>query len=397
MGENRVNIKPYAAYTIKLIKNVLKNGEPEAMPEDIDFDLLYRFASSHNVANIIYLGLVNAGVDRKLLGQFEAAYNYAIAVDAAQQYYLETISDAFEENGIMHLAMKGAVLKQLYPSSDLRKSGDIDMYFDNADSEKVKSIMEKIGFETLEYGEQHIHDKYLIDGKILVEMHRALMSEKYFEWGAMCRDIAHNLVLDAGYEYRYKMTDEDYYLYMTAHMAKHMKYGGIGIRFIIDIWVYLNKYYEKLNWEYIARKLREGNLYKFENLCRRLSNIWMEGGECEKELDELENYIISNGLFGNAKQYVVSEYVNNIGVGKPSAGLKLKRYTDAFFLPFKAMRGKYPILKKLPILLPFCWLHRGISCCIFNKEKLISFNERYSDISREQIEKMAEFKRKIGL
>lgn len=395
MGEQQINIKPYAEYTIKLIRNVLKSEPAASVPEGLDLSVLYRFTASHNVANIAYLGLLNAKAEG--LEEFEKAYNYAIAIDAAQGYYLEAISDEFEANGILHLAMKGAVLKRLYPSSDLRKSGDIDMYFDNSDSERIRSVMEGMGFETREYGEQHIHDKYVIDNKVLVEMHRALMSERYFEWGAMCADITKNLVLVPGLKHRYKMTDEDYYLYMIAHMAKHMKYGGIGLRFIIDIWVYLNVFNDKLDWKYISDKLNAGHLYRFEELCRRLSYVWMEDAERGNEMDELESYILSNGLFGNAKQYVISEYVNNMGTEQLGSKNKLKRYMNAFFLPFHSMRGKYPILRKLPFLLPFCWLHRGIKTVLFNREMITDYNERYSDVSREQIEKMAEFKQSIGL
>jgi hypothetical protein len=53
-----------------------------------------------------------------------------------------------------------------------------------------------------------------------------------------------------GYNYSYCLSDEDFYIYMIYHCAKHFKSGGLGIRMLMDVYVYLNSH-QNLDREYI--------------------------------------------------------------------------------------------------------------------------------------------------
>jgi hypothetical protein len=73
-------------------------------------------------------------------------------------------------------------------------------------------------------------------------------------------------------------------------------------------------------------------------------------------------YIFSGGVFGSQE--------NNIAVEKTKVnvvGYTLKR----LFLPYKSMVIAYPILKKVPVLLPFCWIARGFR--LFSKKDRARF------------------------
>ena len=50
---------------------------------------------------------------------------------------------------------------------------------------------------------------------------------------------------------------------------------------------------------------------------------------------------------------------------------RLKYFFGRIFLPYRAMCGLYPVLKKIPVLLPFCWVARWIKA-IVRKPKLIA-------------------------
>ena len=51
------------------------------------------------------------------------------------------------------------------------------------------------------------------------------------------------------------MSIDDFYLYMVGHMAKHFKFGGIGIRMLLDFMIFENRLEKDCNRSYIEFNL----------------------------------------------------------------------------------------------------------------------------------------------
>lgn len=389
-------METYITYLIHLIRCAILNEQPNPIPHGIELDKLLEFAQSHTVENIAYISLKKLNLPPSSAMQlFEEFYGHAVINDATQQYYLEVVADALEENKIRHCIMKGPIIKKLYPSSDLRQSGDIDIFVDDENTEKVREIMEGLGFTTTNFNKANSHDEYRIDKTIIVEIHRTLISNKC-PWQKECQKIVDRLVLSDGYKYRYDMTDEDYYIYMIGHMAKHMKYSGIGIKMVLDVWIYLRKYKNSLDWDTLNKHLKECGLYRFENCVKNVCSYWFEDKVQDNLTKTMALYIGTSGNFGTHEQLMTSRMAGN-AVGTTSETLgRWVSYSKIFFWPYKNMSERYTILKKLPFLLPFCWVHRGLKA-LFNKEKADLIRSQYHDYDMEYGKKLIEFKKEIGL
>ncbi len=390
-------METYITYLVHLIKCAILDTQPNPIPGGIELNALIAFAQRHTVENIVYLSLKKLNLlsspEMQLLEEY---YGHAITVDATQQYYLEMIIDALEENKIRHCVMKGPVIKKLYPTSDMRRSGDLDIFVDDENTEKVKGIMESLGFTAENFNKANSHDEYKIDQNIIVEIHRTLISNQC-PWQKPCQRIADRLILEDGCQYRYRMTDEDYYLYMIGHMAKHMKYSGIGIKMVLDVWIYLQKYERELNREQLNKHLKECGLYKFENIIRNVCDYWFN----DKDADDLTKatalYIGTSGNFGTYEQLMMSRMGENaLGTTNESIG-RCVSYVKMFFWPYKNMRERYTILKKLPFLLPFFWIYRALNTLLFNKEKARHIREQYHNYDMDNSKQLIDFKKKIGL
>ena len=353
-------------------------------------------AQQHKVENIIYLPLKELNIqDEKIMPLFEELYNHAIINDATQQYYLEVVTDELEAQRIRHCIMKGPVVKKLYPSSDMRQSGDLDIFVDDENTEKVREIMESLDFETENFNKTNSHDEYKIDQNVIIEIHRSLISNKC-EWQSECQKITDRLVLADGCQYRYDMTKEDYYLYMIGHMAKHMKYTGMGIKMVLDVWVYLNAYISILDWDKLNGFLDDCKLLEFEKNIKRLCDYWFNGKEADAIISKLSDYIVLSGNFGTEEQFLAGEMARNSAGMDNKTVSKLIYYAKIFFFPYKKMCERYTILKKVPVLLPFFWLHRAFTA-FFDKEKATDIKNRYEDVDMEYGKKIIEFKKNIGL
>lgn len=88
-------------------------------------------------------------------------------------------------------------------------------------------------------------------------------------------------------------------------------------------------------------------LKNFEATLFREIGLWFEGESAV--LDETGLEILSDGVYGRAEKRWIKES-RKAGRGKYLFG--------RLFPPFRTMKQAFPVLKKLPFLLPFFWIWR---------------------------------------
>ncbi|MDO5138965.1 MAG: nucleotidyltransferase family protein, partial [Oscillospiraceae bacterium] len=211
--------------------------EPEKIA-GFDLDHLYEAAQKHMLASMIGQILQKAGVTTPA---FKTAISKAQRKIVILTDDLSKIVSALEAAEVWYMPLKGAVLKNYYPSFAMREMSDIDILFDATCAEEVKTIMKGLGFQVKSFGTSN-DDDYLKPPVSNCEMHRALFGDKHdrklYEY---YKDVKHHLLKDEGNNYGYHFSPEDFYIFMIAHEYKHYSTGGTGLRSLLDTYVYLQK------------------------------------------------------------------------------------------------------------------------------------------------------------
>lgn len=298
-------------------------------------------------------------------------WKHAVNNDMTQQYYLELVTDAFEKHGIDYMILKGLSLAKLYPTTDCRQSGDCDIYVGKDTAEIVQPIMEELGFTTERIDEYGHHDVYRIDKLGMFELHHDLVDKSY-KWEKTISKSLNRLVKVDGYEHCYTMTPEDFYVYTLCHAAKHVARGGSGIKSMLDLWLYTRCYKDKLDYNKLNSFLEECGVLKFHMSVMELCDMWFEGKDCTHAyINDFAHIIAIGGCYGDEEAF------NNADAAKSFLGIntewarKLYRYFKVTFYPLNWMQVRYPVLKKMPVLLPACWIHRAVNA-IINKQDVIN-------------------------
>ena len=236
---------------------------------------------------------------------------------------------------------------------------------------KISSLFQKEStLVATEAGLDEHHDIYTFLGICNVELHKLLIvgeMEDYFQIGF---ERAH---LKEGFSHTYELSIEDFYIHVLGHMAYHFAHGGVGIRLALDIRVYLDKYGDVMDREYIKQELQKAGLYTFACHAEKLAEIWFLGAESNEFYDELGTYIVESGYLGTQEHKEILEVVKQSGESV-NEGARWKAIVTAIFPPYRTMAFLYPVLKKVPILLPFTWGARWINV----------FRKRRKNISRIQ-------------
>jgi hypothetical protein len=142
-------------------------------------------------------------------------------------------------------------------------------------------------------------------------------------------------------------------------MAYHFVGGGCGIRTLMDIWVMEHR--ANLPYTCAEQLLKKAGIYKFAEEMSNFANICFSGGEEDEFFNAVMSYICYGGVYGNME--------NKLAAYKSKDKSSFAYLLERIFLPYKGMTVLYPILKKHPYLLPFCWVARWIKALFKGKTR----------------------------
>ncbi len=366
----------------KLTEEERNNYSPDLLQD------LLKITSKHDVVHLLVFGLKQNELITKENSDIEKCILKAVYRYERLRYEYENLCSTLEEAQIPFLPLKGSVIRKYYPEAWMRTSCDIDVLVHETDSEIAKSILvENCGYT---YQETGSHDMSLFSPSgIHVELHYNLVEDgRANESSKTLKNVWCNTVVRDGFEYWYEMTDEMFYYYHVAHMAKHFEDGGCGVRPVIDLWILDNLHHtDKSKRDDL---LAVGNLLKFTESVRRLSRIWFENKEYDPVTKQMEDYILRGGVYGNNE--------NRIMVHQQRKGGKIKYALSKIFIPYDVIKFQYPILQKHRWLTPFMEVRRWFKLifCGHAKRSMreLSYN---SNISQSQADEMKNFLYEIGL
>ncbi|MBQ7352529.1 MAG: nucleotidyltransferase family protein [Clostridia bacterium] len=367
---------------IALIKDSLDEKKPEECPK-IELDSLYKLAKAHQIIPLIFYGLAQIPELEKspAFMKFMMTSASLVSFSEAQLSMLNQLFECFDKEGIEHLKMKGTILKKLYTYPEMRMMSDADIYVKIEKYPKIKAILEKLGFT---FKCESDHEIIWCKDELVVEIHKRLIPSytkdlaRYYEGKEW-----EKLFLVENGRYEYKMKDEDTFIYLFTHFAKHYRDGGIGIKFMTDFYVFMNKL--QLDYAYIESELEKMGLLEFYKNTKKTLDVWFCGGEENEVTDLITRKIFTSGAYGATKEKKRAEALKLSGKEKDLKKAKRKKKRGLLFPSYKQMCSKYKWLKKAPFMLPIMWIVRLVVALFKGKKSLKTFN-RLDDVSKEEIE-----------
>ena len=378
---------------ITLVKNALK-GENSPLPEDFDYSKLYQFATSQHILPIVYYGgrndasFISHDASRKIYG---AAMYYALA-NQNRFEMLDEICGAFEANGIHYMPLKGATIKDLYPSRDLRLIGDADILIRDEQSADIEKIMTELGYvyeRTSDYEWKWQKDDFE------VELHKKLVPSHTKDLSAYLGNGWGRAKLRAEGKYEYALGCEDELIYLFSHFTKHYRHSGIGIKHLVDIYVFLGAHPE-LDADYVNAELDRLGIGKFYQNVKRTLDVWFEGAESDEVTEFITNKIFSGDAYGT-EEHLAKYSAAVLAKDTDAKKAKNKKLFSVIFLDYKEMCKMYPWLGKCPILLPFAWIVRLIRVVLFRRDNIKKVGDSIAVISDTAIDSYKSELRLVGL
>lgn len=325
-------------------------GKAPEVPADVDLKSVLSFSKRHGVSVLVSYALHKLEFPLgEYVAEFEKEESGALFRDTAMDIGTQEIVDKLHEAGVTYMLLKGSVMKALYPEPYLRSMCDIDIQYDTSKIDSVRSLMTELGYQMYDQsGTGGVNICYKRHPVMTVEMHGVLMDRDVPLYNSYFgTDFERTIPVD---DYERRFSDEDFFVFMIAHLAKHYFSGGTGIRSLADVRVYLDKKPD-IDMEYIRSELKKLDLDVFLQHILKLCDFLFGDYDGDELTRTMAEYVFNSNTYGTIENSLTSQ------VGKDKNSFVLRR----LFPPLAFMSIRYPVLKKLQFLLPLFWIVRLIA------------------------------------
>lgn len=348
------------AIFIKLLSDHLA-GRKSENTLNADWSVLTLLAKSHQVEGIVFYQCKNS-MPPETYTLFERKYYSTLYYYKKRERVWRDVLNIFNKNGIPVLSIKGLEVAKCYPVPPLRTMGDLDILVHLEDKEKAGDLLEQLGFLIIE--RNPYYDWKCSYNGLFFELHHYLLYQE-----AATRST-HALFFNDYWNYiKHERLDWSFhFLYLIAHLRKHLMIEGAGFRLFMDVAVVIQKV-PTLEWAWIEEKLNELEMLRFAQICFALINYWF-GISAPIEypnpgthfLEETTERILANGVFGfqdkrNSVNNTINQLNNNGGIVFIS---RIKLFWKILFPSYRNMANcsHYGFIRGRAWLLPMAWAYR---------------------------------------
>ena len=333
--------------------------------------------------------------DEKIKRRLTDCYYQTVAENFKKIAVFEIMSQKLSENNIPHMPVKGWYLRTLYPVSELRTFGDIDILIRKQDREKVDKIFIQNGYKVKENWEPTY--SYYNDSS-RCEVHTELMDsdlgkgEQVISFFSDALETAEKDTCE-----RLSPQKDIHFIYLFCHLAKHLYKGGAGIRMYMDIALFIKANSDAMNFEKIYEDFKKLHLEQFFKTVTLACCEWFQI-ELPFEINDikpnsteiLKKYTFGADLFGKARDKSVISIRNN------EYGSKVGALRETLFPSTQKIEERYKFIKGRKYLLPVAWVARGFVNLKDIPEKL-KYIKRVSNTDMNLVSEYDGFISEIGL
>ncbi len=343
----------------------------------IDLEKLFQMCQYNSMTAIVCTALESAEIyNKKFMEEKAKAIRKIMLLDVER----EKICRFLEQNRIWYMPLKGVILKEMYPEIGMRQMSDNDILFDASCRNLVTDFMKKRDYHLKSDNGNQCYE-WLKEPVYNFEMHLNLFIKNQEVFYNYYKNVKEQLVRVDGKKYAYRFSDEDFYIYMTAHVYKHYSIGGTGLRSLLDYYVYLQNKEDYLDWKYIINELEKLNISEFENEIRNTAkNAFIPNSELSEKERKMVEFMLLSGTYGSEFGLIKSK-AKLLGADSKSKYIFRRIFPDMKFL-----KRHFPTASRYPVLIPFVWVYRLVRALFKRRDKYIKEIRNIKKMSEKEFD-----------
>lgn len=364
-------------------------GQTASLEVSPNWQNFLKLARVHKLEALVFDGLRKSQIalPEDVQQDLRRAYMQAIFQDTQMEHLKGQLQETLEAAGIRHIFLKGSVLKYDYPIPALRTMCDMDILVYAEDFAKIDKIAQTLGGKAMPGDGNH---RIYAFGGVLVEFHPNLLHHAT-PVGTGINPGWQYAKEDATGRSATELTEEGFYLNTLCHLANHFVAGGVGVRFVLDVWVSLHLRKQPMDRAYVETELAKFNLLDFARNVEQLADAWFGEQPMTPLLEELGEYILTSGSHGSSERAALNAITFSQGGTRASALMR-----KAFY-PRAELEDRFVWCKGKPWLLPAAWCTRAFLAVKNHGHLILRWGKQTGDVTQEAVNNQRKKLERFGI
>lgn len=370
---------------IGIVSSIIRQNELHVNFNRIDWERMYRIADYHKVANIVYLGILgySESVPERWRERFFGRYQESLQFGENYKESVQEVLTWLDARNISCTVLTSEIVREFYRIPEAADTSPLRIYLDEGSYTLAKGYLIDLGYE-LEETYEGIGERFSRISAISIELYFTFpfRTVRYIK---EMRKLLENACEKETYKRIRALPVESEFVYRMASAAYRYVTDELTIREIIELQVFHKTLRNHIRMDVVQKRLKDFEIDALAEKLLRISYMWFGDRkdtyydglpEDMAAYDILEERLITRGIIKHEtdSQALKLEKAVRKEFEKEKKGEKLRQLKEKIkkrlesimrvfrwvFPDFHYMASIYPILEKLPVLLPVFWISRGI-------------------------------------
>ncbi len=370
---------------VGMVSSIVNQDDRRIALNRFDWERMYRLSDYHKVANIVYLGLLGyrEAVPDKWRERFFKRYQESLQFGEYCEESLKEVLTWLDMMGISCTILTSESVREFYKLPETAENSPIQIFLEEENYYLAKGFLIDLGYE--------IEETYIGFGErmkrvsgISVTLYRKLpfRTVKYAKGMIKLLETAQ---IREPYENIWMLPIESELIYRMASVVYRYSIDELTMREVLELFLCHKAWRENLDDEIFWKRLEEFKVDTLSEKILDLAYMWF-GEKTDTFLvnhqddmivyDIVEERLLTRGLVNheNDDQALKLQNLINKEIEKEKIKEgkiikkekrdeyfnKLKKQMKWLFPDYHYMSSIYSILEKIPVLLPVCWIIRGM-------------------------------------
>ena len=374
---------------VGIVSSIIRQNELHVNFNRIDWERMYRIADYHKVANIVYLAILgySESVPERWRERFFGRYQESLQFGENYKESIQEVLAWLDARNISCTVLTSEIVREFYRIPEAADTSPLRIYLDEGSYTLAKGYLIDLGYE-VEATYEGTGERFSRISAIPVELYYAFpfRATRYIK---EMRRLLETACEREGYKRIHALSVESEFVYRMASAAYRYVTDEVTMREIIELQVFHKTFRDRIRMDAVQKRLKDFEIDGLAEKLLRISYMWFGDRkdtyydglpEDMSVYDILEERLLTRGIINHETdsqalklEKSVRKELEKEKKGERIRQLKAKmkeRFESAMrvlrwiFPDYHYMASIYPILEKLPVLLPVFWVSRGIRLLI---------------------------------
>lgn len=368
-----------------IVSSIIRRNDLHLTHSRMDWERMYRMADYHKVANIVHLGILGYGdaIPAKWKERFFTRYQEALLYGAGYQEAVNEMLTWMDTRNISCTVLCSESMRSLYAVSEMADCTPLMICLDEKNYSLVRGYLIDLGYETEQAYEGEGERLARPQGICITLYYRLPFQTAKYAKGM--QRLLESASLKEPYRYVRMLPAENELVYRMAAAAYHYVTDELTMREVLDLQLFHRNCRDTVRMDTVAKRLAEFQIDELAEKILRLSYMWFGDRadtyyenlpEDMTPYDVLEERLLTKGMVNHETDVQAlklqkmiqkeldkvkrEERIHQFREKVKEKWEKALRKIRWCFPDYHYMASIYPMVEKIPPLLPVFWIIRGV-------------------------------------